>query len=138
MTGVYILAGIGWSLIAGSAALSAVFSNDIVCLAVAPVLLDACRRRGLGFVINPASLDQLTWLFPADRYAEPRVESGQASITRQGNNWMVVAGPGKARAVLERLARGAGVGPQQIRHPLHCVTSKRVRGVRVMQRHLDG
>lgn len=35
------------ALIAGSAALSAVFSNDIVCLAVAPVLLDACRRRGL-------------------------------------------------------------------------------------------
>ena len=29
------------------AALSAVFSNDIVCLAVAPVLIDACRRRRL-------------------------------------------------------------------------------------------
>jgi Na+/H+ antiporter NhaD/arsenite permease-like protein len=29
------------------AALSAVFSNDIVCLAVAPVLIDACRGRGL-------------------------------------------------------------------------------------------
>lgn len=29
------------------AALSAVFSNDIVCLAVAPVLIDTCRRRGL-------------------------------------------------------------------------------------------
>jgi Na+/H+ antiporter NhaD/arsenite permease-like protein len=29
------------------AALSAVFSNDIVCLAVAPVLIDACRRRDL-------------------------------------------------------------------------------------------
>ncbi len=28
-------------------ALSAVFSNDIVCLAVAPVLIDACRRRQL-------------------------------------------------------------------------------------------
>src|SRR5487761_2804030 len=27
------------------AALSAVFSNDIVCLAVAPVLIDACRAR---------------------------------------------------------------------------------------------
>ena len=26
-------------------ALSAVFSNDVVCLAVAPVLIDACRRR---------------------------------------------------------------------------------------------
>lgn len=29
------------------AALSAVFSNDIVCLAVAPVLIDACRQRDL-------------------------------------------------------------------------------------------
>jgi Na+/H+ antiporter NhaD/arsenite permease-like protein len=29
------------------AALSAVFSNDIVCLSVAPVLADACARRGL-------------------------------------------------------------------------------------------
>ena len=29
------------------AALSAVFSNDIVCLAVAPVLIDACRGRRL-------------------------------------------------------------------------------------------
>lgn len=35
------------ALIAMVAALSAVFSNDIVCLAVAPVLIDACRRRGL-------------------------------------------------------------------------------------------
>lgn len=35
------------ALIAVVAALSAVFSNDIVCLAVAPVLIDACRRRNL-------------------------------------------------------------------------------------------
>ena len=34
-------------LVVITAALSAVFSNDIVCLAVAPVLIDACRRRGL-------------------------------------------------------------------------------------------
>lgn len=34
-------------LIVVSAALSAVFSNDIVCLAMAPLLVDACRRRGL-------------------------------------------------------------------------------------------
>ena len=34
-------------LIGVSAALSAVFSNDIVCLAMAPLLVDACRRRGL-------------------------------------------------------------------------------------------
>ncbi len=34
-------------LIAAVAALSAVFSNDIVCLAMAPVLADACLRRRL-------------------------------------------------------------------------------------------
>src|SRR5512134_1425001 len=33
------------ALIVAIALLSAVFSNDIVCLAVAPVLIDACRRR---------------------------------------------------------------------------------------------
>lgn len=35
------------ALIAVVALLSAVFSNDIVCLAMAPVLVDACLRRGL-------------------------------------------------------------------------------------------
>src|SRR5213078_1354868 len=35
------------ALIAVVAGLAAVFSNDIVCLAVAPVLIDACRRRQL-------------------------------------------------------------------------------------------
>ncbi|MGE5336853.1 MAG: anion transporter [Gemmatimonadota bacterium] len=34
-------------VISVTAALSAVFSNDIVCLAVAPVLAEACLRRGL-------------------------------------------------------------------------------------------
>ncbi|MFD2448553.1 SLC13 family permease [Vogesella fluminis] len=34
-------------LIATIAALSAVFSNDIVCLAIAPVLVDACKQRKL-------------------------------------------------------------------------------------------
>jgi Na+/H+ antiporter NhaD/arsenite permease-like protein len=35
------------AVIGVSAALSAVFSNDVVCLAVAPVLIEGCRRRGL-------------------------------------------------------------------------------------------
>jgi Na+/H+ antiporter NhaD/arsenite permease-like protein len=35
------------ALIFAVAALAAVFSNDIVCLAVAPVLIDACARRRL-------------------------------------------------------------------------------------------
>ena len=40
------------ALIAVVAALAAIFSNDIVCLAAAPVLADACIRRGL----NPVPL----------------------------------------------------------------------------------
>jgi Na+/H+ antiporter NhaD/arsenite permease-like protein len=50
----YRLAGLSLSpagllavLVVVSAALSAVFSNDIVCLAMAPVLVDACKRRRL-------------------------------------------------------------------------------------------
>jgi Na+/H+ antiporter NhaD/arsenite permease-like protein len=35
------------ALIFTVAGLSAVFSNDIICLAVAPVLIDVCHRRGL-------------------------------------------------------------------------------------------
>jgi Na+/H+ antiporter NhaD/arsenite permease-like protein len=35
------------ALIAVAAALSAVFSNDIVCLAMTPVVVKLCRRRGL-------------------------------------------------------------------------------------------
>ncbi len=40
-------AGLLGAVIAVSAVLSAVFSNDIVCLAVAPVLAEACLRRKL-------------------------------------------------------------------------------------------
>jgi Na+/H+ antiporter NhaD/arsenite permease-like protein len=39
--------GLLGALVALVGALSAVFSNDVVCLAVAPVLIDTCRRRGL-------------------------------------------------------------------------------------------
>jgi Na+/H+ antiporter NhaD/arsenite permease-like protein len=40
-------AGLMGALIAVAGALSAVFSNDIVCLAMAPLLVQACLRRGL-------------------------------------------------------------------------------------------
>ncbi len=43
-TGPALLLG---ALVFGAGALSAVFSNDIVCLAATPVLAEACRRRGL-------------------------------------------------------------------------------------------
>lgn len=35
------------ALMAAAAALSAVFSNDIICLAMAPIIVDAASRRGL-------------------------------------------------------------------------------------------
>jgi len=56
---------------------------------------------------NPETLNDLTWLFPADRYAEPRVETGQASIVREGNNWRVVAGAGTKLAIAAKLNTGS-------------------------------
>src|SRR4051812_28332564 len=44
-------------LVLAVGALSAVFTNDVVCLAVTPVIIEACRRRGLNpvpFVIGVA------------------------------------------------------------------------------------
>jgi Na+/H+ antiporter NhaD/arsenite permease-like protein len=35
------------ALVFGTAGLAAIFSNDVVCLAATPALLDTCRRRGL-------------------------------------------------------------------------------------------
>lgn len=52
---------------------------------------------------NPISLEHQAWLFPMDRYTSPRVESGQGSIGAQGNNWKVVAGPGKSISILTTL-----------------------------------
>jgi Na+/H+ antiporter NhaD/arsenite permease-like protein len=43
-TGPAILLGL---VVFGAGALSAIFSNDIVCLAATPVLAETCRRRGL-------------------------------------------------------------------------------------------
>jgi hypothetical protein len=58
------------------------------------------------FAENEDSLDQLTWLFPADRYAEPRIESGQGRVTMQGNRWMVIAAPGKKIVIAAALRAG--------------------------------
>ncbi|MCO5399621.1 polysaccharide deacetylase family protein [Ralstonia soli] len=56
---------------------------------------------------NPQTLNELTWLFPVDRYDEPRVEDGQASVNREGDNWRVVAGAGNKLAVAARLKTGS-------------------------------
>lgn len=43
-TGPVLLLG---AIVFGAGALSAVFTNDVICLAATPVLLEACKRRGL-------------------------------------------------------------------------------------------
>ncbi len=43
---------------------------------------------------HPVSLDELTWLLPADRYTQPQVLQGQAQVQRDGPFWRVTAGPG--------------------------------------------
>ncbi len=55
---------------------------------------------------NKESLDALTWLFPTDRYARPRVESGQGSVSMQGASWKVVAGPGNRIVIAAGLKAG--------------------------------
>ncbi|MEF9482435.1 hypothetical protein [Ralstonia sp. 1B3] len=55
---------------------------------------------------NPDTLNELTWLFAADRYAEPRVEAGQASVVREGNNWRVVAGAVSKLTIAAKLKTG--------------------------------
>jgi hypothetical protein len=43
---------------------------------------------------HPRSLAHFAWLLPARRYGAPVVLQGQAAVTRQGDAWRVVAGPG--------------------------------------------
>ena len=42
---------------------------------------------------HPRSLDRLTWLLPAQRYAQPSLVEGSARIDRDGPYWRVIAGP---------------------------------------------
>ena len=48
---------------------------------------------------HPQSLEQMTWLLPAQRYAPPRVLEGSAQVQRDGPYWRVTAGPGHRLAV---------------------------------------
>ena len=55
---------------------------------------------GLQLVATDAdSLAHMTWLLPAQRYAQPKVLEGAAQVTRDGVYWRVTAGPA-ARLVL--------------------------------------
>jgi hypothetical protein len=75
---------------------------------------DSAAGRGPGalrlLADHPTSLDELTWLFPADRYAQPQVLQGQARVLRDGASWRVTAGPGLHLA-LGLVRVGATPGP---------------------------
>lgn len=43
---------------------------------------------------HPQSLEGMTWLLPRQRYAQPTVSSGQATVDEVDGQWRVVAGPG--------------------------------------------
>ncbi len=45
---------------------------------------------------HPRSLDTLSWLLPADRYARPQVLAGNARVDLDGGYWRVVAGASPA------------------------------------------
>ena len=43
---------------------------------------------------HPESLARMTWLLPAERYAQPQVLEGSAQVLRDGPYWRVTAGTG--------------------------------------------
>ena len=58
---------------------------------------------------GPDTLKDMTWLIPANRYAQPQLVEGAADIKRDGPDWVVKAAEGK-KLVID-LARGAGNTP---------------------------
>ena len=61
--------------------------------------LDKTAGRDRIVATHPASLAGMSWLLPTDRYAEPRVVEGAASVTRDGPYWRVVASDGQRLAL---------------------------------------
>jgi hypothetical protein len=54
--------------------------------------------QDMGYQINAESsetLQDLSWLVPADEYAQPRVIEGEASVDCDGTAWIVNATGGK-------------------------------------------
>ena len=66
---------------------------------------------------HPESLDQLSWMLPADRYAEPRVLDGQARVLRDGAYWRVTAGPTTHLDVGTAIVTAAGEATTAARQP---------------------
>lgn len=44
---------------------------------------------------QPTSLDHMTWRLPTGRFEQPAVSQGAAHVTRDGDTWVVIAGPGQ-------------------------------------------
>ncbi len=71
---------------------------------------DAAGPGGLRLeASHPQSLEQMTWLLPAQRYAQPQLLEGQAQVLRDGPFWRVTAGSG-ARLALGLVLLPAPVG----------------------------
>ena len=61
------------------------------------------------------SLAHMTWLLPAQRYAQPRVLTGAAQITRDGPYWRITAGPAAKLVLgLTTVAANASLDAAQI------------------------
>ena len=69
---------------------------------------------------HPTSLAQMTWLLPAQRYAQPQVLEGQAQVLRDGPYWRVVAGGGTGLTMGVALLPepGPALGPAPVLVPV--------------------
>ncbi|MGA8765470.1 MAG: hypothetical protein WB559_00505, partial [Candidatus Acidiferrales bacterium] len=54
------------------------------------------ERDGLASLeaADPKTLAHQTWRFPADKFEEPTVVHGSATVRQNGSAWLVVAGEG--------------------------------------------
>ncbi|MGH9736238.1 MAG: polysaccharide deacetylase family protein [Candidatus Acidiferrales bacterium] len=52
---------------------------------------------------DPLTLAHATWCLPKNSYSEPRIVSGDARVTSDGNAWFVVAGEGRRLTFESRL-----------------------------------
>jgi hypothetical protein len=57
---------------------------------------------------HPDSLEHLTWSLSADRYAEPKIMGGAASVVKNHDAWLVVAGKTRSLQIEARML-GSGV-----------------------------
>ena len=54
---------------------------------------------------HPTTLEHMTWHLPTAHFEQPAIAKGTAHVTRDGDEWTVVAGPGKTLEFNARLLR---------------------------------